>query len=71
MKKQYLYAMAVLALAAVSGMAVAMRANEVELVYLDAKNNVVGGKTLFCNGGTSSWGKTTPVAKVVDSWPCN
>lgn len=70
MKKQYLYALAVLALAAVSGMAVAMRANEVEFVYLDAKSNVVGGKTLHCGGAISQWGKATAKFEKYSS-PCN
>lgn len=70
MNKKYLYALAVLSLAAVSTMAVAMRANEVEYNYLDAKGKVVGGKTYYCAGGIHQWGKVT-TDFVTNSTPCD
>lgn len=70
MNKKYLYAGAVLALAAVSGMAVAMRSNEVEFIYQDAKGKIVGVKTYHCAGGISQWGKES-ADYVKYSTPCN
>jgi len=42
---------AVLTLALLSTVAVAMRSNEVEYTYFNAKGKVVGGKTYHCAGG--------------------
>jgi len=61
---------AVLTLALLSTVAVAMRSNEVEYTYFNAKGKVVGGKTYHCAGGTSAWGSMTPNFDK-SSYPCD
>lgn len=69
MKGKYLYAAAAV-LALVSTVGIAKKMNEIEYTYVDAKGQVVGGKTFNCSGSVSSWGSVTPKF-YVESYPCN
>lgn len=71
MKGKFLYvAAAVLSLAVISTVAVAKHSSEVEITYMDSKGNVVGGKTLHCEGMTTQWGAVTANSVKYFS-PCN
>lgn len=69
MKGKFLYAAAAV-LALVSTVGIAKKMNETEYTYVNAKGQVVGGKTFDCDGSVNSWGSTTPKF-YVDSYPCN
>lgn len=69
MKSKWIYGAAAV-LAVVSTLAWAKPFNEVEYVYLNAKGQIVGGKTLNCSGMTSHWGTVTG-KYVTYSSPCD
>lgn len=70
MRKPFLYAL--LATTFFSGVVLALPANEVTTTYYSnaARTDVVGEKTLFCQGGTSKWGRVTRWYER-SSTPCN